>query len=352
MDTYQEILSSLMQDVTNKLSKKIEKSNDIDEHELLNDVESISDNYYKILNSKKESLLNHCKQENDFYNNYLYDNWGEAFDYLESIINIVTEVVDLYSDTYCNLAEEENNVLFAALRTIHARTILISKECLVLLKNGFPNGAFSLWRSIYELSIIADFLYNKHDSDLCQRYIDYYHIQTYKEEQQNRKNGYPNYSEDGFKAVKDNYNLLIEKYGKEYKKGSYGWANKYFDKTAFFNDIEKESNMKKLKGYYVASSSFIHGNQKANYDSMGLIPNSYSCLVIGPSDYGLSIPMQNVAISLVNTTALFIGTYSGEASAVVISLLKKLLDELMKTATFIQKTIEEKNMENITKASD
>ena len=76
------------------------------------------------------------------------------------------------------------------------------------------------------------------------------------------------------------------------------------NKNVTFRDIEEAADMGNLRGYYKSSSMFVHGNYKASQESLGLMPNIDQMLLVGPSNYSLSIPMQNVAISLVSITSV------------------------------------------------
>lgn len=333
-----------MDDLSDTIEEKRKDHPDIDELILNHTAKLVSDNHFEYFENNRDNLLKENKNDDKSFSNHIYDTWKDALDTLELFIEIVSESSRIYSNTFGTQAENDDNMLYYAIRTIHARALLISRECLLLLKNGYPNGAFSLWRSIYELSIISDLLYGEHNNDLCKQYIDYYHIQIYNEELSNRNNGYPKYTKKGFKKIEENQKSVINKYGEDFKKVPYGWANSYFNKKKVtFRDLEQKSDLKLLRGYYNSSCNFIHGNHKANCDPMGLIPNTDSYLVIGPSDYGLSIPMQIVAISLLNITAHFIGTYLTVDSSAVCMLLEKYLKRLMKSADSIQKSIEDKN---------
>ena len=137
---------------------------------------------------------------------------------------------------------------------------------------------------------------------------------------------------------------MIEKYGKEYAKGEYGWANKMLNKNATFRDIEEAADMRNLRGYYKSSSMFVHGNYKASRESLGLMPNIDKMLLVGPSNYGLSIPMQNVAISLVSITSSFLLVYPTIDTMSAISILQKFMEKILIESDKIQTKIENNEM--------
>lgn len=352
MDSYNTILSSLKKELDKATENTIDNNSDMNDSPINNTIESLSEKYFNYFNNNIDELIKDSKKDTDMFNDGLYKVWGKPLGVLEIIIEIITEATKLYSEAFHSQAEKENNYLFRTLRTIHSRVLLISKECQTLLLNGYSNGAFSLWRSMYELSVIAKLLNDNGDDYLCHKYSDYYYVQLYNEEKQNRDNDYPSYTDEAFEDIIQNYNLVKEKYGNDYANGSYGWANDLFENgNASFKKIEEKANMDYLRGYYISSSNFIHGNQKANYDSMGTKPNSEVTLTITASQYGLSIPMQNTALSLVLISKIFFNIYPNAFSSAICLLLNNYLNILMEYADKTQRIIEDYD-ENVEKTND
>lgn len=133
-------------------------------------------------------------------------------------------------------------------------------------------------------------------------------------------------------------------YGKDYAKGEYGWANELLNRKASFRDIEAATDMGNLREYYKSSSMFVHGNYKASQESLGIIPNTDRMLLIGPSNYGLSIPMQNVTISLVSITSCFLLVYPTIDTTTACSILQKFMEKVLIDADKIQSKIENDEM--------
>ena len=158
-----------------------------------------------------------------------------------------------------------------------------------------------------------------------------------------RERGHQDHTDESFKILEQNYNLMISKYGSNYAKGDYGWVNNLFDKNrVIFQEIKDRVDMDKLYGYYKLSSTYIHGNHKANEESLGLIPNLEKLKLVGPSNYGLSIPMQNVAISLVHISTYFFLTYSNLDVWTACSIMNKFLDKIIVESNKVQVKIEQK----------
>jgi len=344
MKTYNDIFLKLIEKNKKTIEKKLEKDPNFIQEIMKFTIKTSSRVLYKDLDKDKKNMLVENRKIVSDYNKRLYNQWKKPIDNLETIIEMSHECAEMYCETFIKEAEKEDNILFHSLRTIHARALLTSRECLVLLKNGYSDGAFSRWRTLYELSVIGGLLFAKNDDELCQRYLDYFHVQAYKEEQLNREKGHPSHTEDSFVILKENYDYVIDKYGKEYAKGEYGWANKMLNKIATFRDIEEAADMGNLRGYYKSSSMFVHGNYKASQESLGLMPNIDRMLLVGPSNYGLSIPMQNVAISLVSITSSFLFVYPTIDTMSACSVLQKFMEKILIESDKIQNKMENNEM--------
>ena len=102
--------------------------------------------------------------------------------------------------------------------------------------------------------------------------------------------------------------------------------------------------MSKLRGYYKSSSAYIHGNFRASEESLGIMPNIEKLLLVGPSNYGLSIPMQNIAISLVIISITFLSTYSTIDTIVSCLIMRSFMEKILIEADKIQAKIENLEM--------
>ena len=344
MKSYHEAFLKLIEENKNTIAKKLEKDPDFIQSIMNFAIKNSSKILFRDLDKDKKNMLDENRKISLEYNKRLYRQWKKPIDNLETIIEMSHECAEMYCESFIEEAEKEENILFHSLRTIHSRALLTSRECLVLLKNGYADGAFSRWRTLYELSVIGALLFEKKDNDLCERYLNYFHIQAYKEEQLNREKGHPSHTDDSFANLKDNYDYVIEKHDKDYAKGEYGWANKLLNRRANFRDIEDAADMGNLRGYYKSSSMFVHGNYKASQESLGLIPNIDRMLLVGPSNYGLSIPMQNVAISLVSITSCFLLVYPTFDTMSACSILQKFMEKILIEADKIQTKIENNEM--------
>lgn len=342
MTTYHDMFMKLIEKNKADIEKKLEENPNFLDTLMQSTIESSTKLVYKSLEKDKENMLNYVRNITRGFNKRLYKTWKKPIDNTETIIELSTECAEMYIKDFYSKAESENNLLFYVLKNIHARAILTSKECLVLLKNGYSDGAFSRWRTLYELSVIAAFLSKNKNNELCESYMDFFHIQAYNEEKICREKGYPTHTEESFKILKENYDYMISKYGKIYTNGEYGWANKFLEKSrTTFRNIEDSIDMSNFRGYYKSSSSYIHGNFKASEESIAIIPNMDKVLLLGPSNYGLSIPLQNVVISLVTITTLFILIYPTIDTITACHIMNNFMENVLSDANEIQVKLEE-----------
>lgn len=342
MKEYHDIFMKIIEKNKENIEKKLEKDPNFLDTLMQKTIESNTELLYKSLEKDKRNMLNNVKRITCGFNKRLYKTWKNAFDNAETLIELSTESAEMYIKEFYSKAKAENNLLFYTLKKIHARAILTSKECLVLLKNGYPDGAFSRWRTLHELCVIAMFLFENKNNDLCESYIDFFHIQAYNEEKVCREKGYPTHTDESFRILKANYDYMINKYGKIYNNGEYGWANNFLKKTrTTFKDIEDSINMGKFRGYYKSSSAYIYGNFKASEESIGIIPNTEKVLLIGPSNYGLSIPIQNVVISLYTISIVFLSIYPTIDTITACYIMNKFMESVLSEANKIQIKLEE-----------
>lgn len=341
MRDYHDYFLKLIKENDEKLLKILENNPNFIKEFMTKTIDDSSEILYKNLNKGKSNMLCETRKEAEEFNKRLYKRWKKPIDNLETLIEVSFECATMNVETFYEEALEEDNLLFYALRNIHARAILTAKECLLLIKNGYPDGAFSRWRTLYELTVIGTLLFEEKDEDLCGRYLDFFFIQAYNEEKICREKGHATHTDSSFSKLKENYDYIIEKYEGNYINGEYGWANKVLNKARVtFRDIESKVDMGKYRGYYKSSSNFIHGNYKASEESLGIMPNIENLLLVGPSNYGLSIPIQNVAISLLTVSVCFLSVYPTIDTMSTCSIMSKFVDKILYEADKVQNQIE------------
>lgn len=219
--------------------------------------------------------------------------WGKCFVASRTMYIMATESAQLFSEY---VAEEitgadfqEKQFTFLALQHIHGRACQEFLEILTLMKEGFADGAYARWRSMYELCCIADFI-KEHGELIAKQYYDHSEIEGR--------------SYDWTKGVNDNDGKPV--------------------KT--FAQVQKMCNVdQKWKDQYDLGCLVTHASPQgtfgrmANGCSTGMIP-------VGRSDYGITTPAEHSAIALSWVTSIYLSLFPSLDGAAHIGVLNNWVD--------------------------
>jgi len=93
------------------------------------------------LKQRAPDMLREHREMEEGFQARNFERWAQGFDLLEMLIVIAEETGGAINDADRPTAVEENNAQFEAVVTLHARAVLVVREILCLLKNGFADGA-------------------------------------------------------------------------------------------------------------------------------------------------------------------------------------------------------------------
>ena len=191
---------------------------------------------------------------------------------------------------------EERTYKYAQTR-IFARMTLSMCEILVLASNGYPNGAFSLSRQVYEGIVIMDYL-REHSGDesLIERFFDSSGISSLRLLRQAKADRQQS------TEIEDQQ---LEDYAKQYstfcdKKGwfkDYWWAGKDFTFTKLSDQTRFKSNY-----MYKYSCEITHMSFLNSFLHLG---NNESDILIGQSDEGYDTPLWFAMICFADAINIF-----------------------------------------------
>lgn len=215
----------------------------------------------------------------------LMQTWFRAFAASEALYILVLEAVSNHDKRISMLSEDnrkEKNYCYIALKFIHGRVLQQFLEVLTLMKNGLADGAFSRWRSMYELGIIAQFIYDEPE-EVAQSYIN----------------------------SRDDDN-------------KYAWAsasdifkNK---KKIRFCDIEKNASFSAdlWKDKFNLACSIIHPSSRGTFGRLAHMEGEeLSYVPVGRCNYGMTVPAECSAIILSQVTALLMSIHEQDVEAAV-----------------------------------
>lgn len=249
------------------------------------------------------------EQEN---RNNIEDIWGKGF----AIYKLYIDVSVRYSDEYLEYIKQNKRfqdrhageMLFTALRFINGRAIHVTNEILVLLKNGYADAACARLRTLYELSVVADFLV-KHGDNIAEAYIKY----------------------DG---------------------KWYDWAKDVIPnkKRILFSDIEKKCNIKEeaivaWKEEYNVSSQILHASPQGTFARIAT-GGQMQEILIGPSDRGIRSPAVNAIQHLHHINCLYLGWEKDPFALVFATVLNGLKQNVFEKFDGLEKKYLEKFNKN------
>lgn len=224
--------------------------------------------------------------------------WGKGFVASEAMYIMVLETVDMYRQYVDSLPTEMiegKQYHLAALRQIHARACQQFLEITYLIKAGFADGAFARWRSMYELSVVADFLKNN-DESVSLAFI----------ESADSDDSWHNWAKAApcFAGQKGNIT---------------------------FNDIQNKCDFSTddWKRQYKLANKVVHASPQGTMNRLGAFVDT-GVLQAGHSDYGVSLAAEHSAISLAVITASFLTILPYGDGAVNASTIGKWVDVVRK----------------------
>lgn len=234
--------------------------------------------------------------------------WNRGFLASEAMYMITIESARAYSNIIAESSKKclkDREYTYLVLHQIHGRACQQFLEILHLLKGGFADGANVRWRSLYELSVISEFI---------------------------RRNG---------EVVAKEY--YKESFSDEAPKNSWAKAAPCFSsirgKGVPFNKIQEQCSFANSawKNQYLTANHTVHASPQGTFDRLG-VPAMKDFIPVGRSDYGLAMPAINSAISLAMISAdFFISVPSGDG-IVYIKTISKWSDTVRKCYTEIERT--------------
>jgi hypothetical protein len=325
IEMMEELFSKNLPDITNILVKSLKERS----HIMLNDHRFIDEGFYARHNQR----------------------WFEAFDLLQEFYVISYEIGEEIGKDGEAFNTEESAYLFDVLLRLHARSIQITKEILVLMQHGYADGAVARWRTLHEITIISLFI-AKHGNKTAKLYKEFNQVESYREmlsyNNNYKKLGFEPLSNNEKNRIREDFEKLKAKYGNDFVE-EYGWTKLVLEKKdRSLSGIEKSIELDHMRPFYKWACNAVHGGPKAAYYKIGNYGNP-EVLLAGPTNYGLADPGQNTALSLLLITSSLVVCFPTYDHIVAISALDYLFDNLKNKFYEIQKLIENEEDEKLIK---
>ena len=267
--------------------------------------EWLSGKLIKAWQKQSKSILKEIKSERRKFIDYHNKIWGKPLDLLDALISLSLELGDEFSQKFISDSSNDNDIVFHVLKRLHARGCQVSSEILTLLRGGFADGAHARWRTLHEISVIAQFI-SANDADLAERYLAHSAVVDYRRALQYRKHSddlsYAPMSDEDFNTIKSAYDEVLKRYGGNFK-SEYGWASEVLgNPKPNFTNIEEKANESHMQPFVKLAHVNIHAGSKGIFYRLGSPPND-DLLVAGASVFGVGEPGQNTAYTLNKLTS-------------------------------------------------
>lgn len=316
----------------NGLVEKYFSNLEIDEEDAIDRhfVETLEYTVYK-------GVLDFKVNQNMFFS-HLESRYAKAFSSSDALYILSMEVG---KTTFKNQNISEN-LFNEALKLLHMKACQIYAEISTLIKNGFGTGAMARYRSIYETSIVFEYILQKGEK-AAQAYLDYLIVADMKEQKLLEELYNEDYIKNEkltlkFNKEKDN---LAEKYDQQFvnlDNNDYVWAYYTMENPSGHNfgikQLREEINRNDGAEHYKLASNIIHSSTSSVFSDLG---NPYRSTLSGGSNIGLSKPITLASFEMMNINNALINRFLTKDN------IPKNLKELftMKTNYMLYKEIEE-----------
>jgi hypothetical protein len=293
-------------------------------------IELISNSLLAEWKSQAPSLLK-LQEKDQVAHGKLIDNiWGKPLNLLETLLSVSLVAGSAFNEYYRPAASEENDFVFEALTRLHARGCQVSAEALLLLRNGFADGAHARWRTLHEICVEALFI-SASGNIVAEKYLSHSIVSDYRSAmaylEHHKAIGYAAPEQRAIDEIKFAHNKVVSRFGESFK-SDYGWASRTLNKKKpTFADLEKNVGLDQLRYFYKLANINVHSGSKGASFRLGLPPNDENILVAGPSIFGHGEPGQNVAYSHYLLTSSLLLTRESLDQIAFLSATTQLMNE-------------------------
>ena len=289
--------------------------------------------YGTLIETAPDMLIDQRKQRDSFERRN-HQRWRKAFDLVETIWVSCEELGRDFNKCYRPTAVAEQDYVFEAMTHLHAKAMLVAAEIICLLNGGFADGALTRWRTLYETNVIGCLLRQEGQATAL-RYLAHSRVQAWKEAQD------VNDDSSVRQRLKAQAEYAIKNFGPELERRN-GWACAITgQKYPTFERLAELAGQTDGKSLYRHASLHIHSNHRALDELLGMCEAQEDALLVGPSNSGMVGPLTLAAISMVESTSLFLLTRPNLDRLAFVHALHRMANRMNKLASGIeQRTFE------------
>ena len=268
--------------------------------------------------------------------------WGKALDSFHVLLMVSSDLFDEMARSLSKSKARKGIRLREALAGIHARALRTARAILVLLQHGMADEAYARWRTLYELSVIADFISN-HGEEAAIRYMEHEIVALQSRVDNSAEWGEQLGTKAERKSIKSDYDYVVQKYGKDFAR-PYGWAASWCSNASNLRFVDLEHSVKgqRTAPPYKEASFQVHVGRVG---LLGIGSLDGETLNTGFSNAGLHIPLMNCSLAMLQITNAALSQSPADdliVTQVLVVLDEKIQREALKVARELRK--EEKEL--------
>jgi hypothetical protein len=235
--------------------------------------------------------------------------WGKPLGKLRMLLAIVREWAQGFYERRRRVNGGRLSHFEDVVLRLHVRACQVTSEIIILLENGYADGAIARWRTLHEITIVAAVI-AKFGEELAERYVYYQIVESFsalKAYERNHKDlGFKPPTKKQSAKTRKEYAKILQRFGQNFG-DEYGWAAYHLKVgRVTFARLEQEAGDAMMRSPYKMASYNVHASPKGVYFKLGSL-EGVPVLLGGASNAGLTDPAQHTAVSLAEITLLVVG---------------------------------------------
>lgn len=232
--------------------------------------------------------------------------WSEPLDRLRMLVALCEQEGDGFNVAHLSGREKRGHLRAEALARLHIRACRIAREILLLLENGFAEGAQARWRTLHEVAVTATLIAEGGD-DLAERYFDHEAVERKRALDDHRRSaavaGEAALPARRTAGIERAHAAAVKRYGRTFN-GMYGWASGQLGipNEPKFHHLQEAAGNLTLKLRYRLASFDTHASSGAleqpmhHWDPTTHVPGAFAA--------GFEEPAADTAQAIVQVTGL------------------------------------------------
>jgi hypothetical protein len=267
---------------------------------------------FEFLNKRWPEEFTTHQADVEAFKERLEHRWGKPLGKLRMLLAIVREWAQGFYERRRRVNGGRLSRLEDVVLRLHVRACQVTSEIIVLLENGYADGAMARWRTLHEITIVAAVI-TKFGEELAERYVYYQIVESFgalKAYERNHEDlGFKPPTKKQSTKIRKDYAKVLQRFGEKFGE-EYGWAAYHLKvgkrQRVTFARLEEEAGDAMMRSPYKMASYNVHASPKGVYFKLGSL-EGLPLLLAGASNAGLTDPAQHTAVSLAEITLLIIG---------------------------------------------